>query len=140
MNKNSEIIDNLREKGIKVTPQRIAILNFLEGNKIHPCIEDIYNYVTKEYPTISLATVYNTMDMLEDINEVIKLKIGKDNKVNYDYDTLPHNHFYCKKCKKIYDLEYSFTKNIPEDIKGNKVEEVHAYFKGVCKKCFDQLN
>jgi Fur family transcriptional regulator, peroxide stress response regulator len=136
MPKNEVIINKLREKGIKVTPQRIAIINYLETNrKYHPSIEDIYTFVIREYPTISLATVYNTMDKLEEINEVVKLRVGEENKVNYDYDVSYHNHFFCKKCGQIYDIEEPLAFFDKNEINGHTIEEVHAYFKGKCKKC-----
>ncbi len=104
MNKKESIIAKLREKGVKVTPQRIAIIDYLEEFKNHPTAEDIYLAIIKNYPTISFATVYNTLDKLEEIDEIVKLKITDDNKVNYEYDYHPHHHFFCKKCKNIFSL------------------------------------
>lgn len=135
MNKKEEIILRLKQKGVKVTPQRIAIIDYLENAKDHPTAEDIYLAIIKNYPALSLATVYNTMEKLEDLDEVIKLKISKDNIVNYEYNHDPHYHFYCKKCKKIFDInmESEISKN--KNINGHKIEEFHGYFKGICKNC-----
>ena len=106
MSKINAIIKKLRYKNIKVTPQRIAIINFLEENKIHPTAEIIFKNIVKDYPSISLATIYNTLDKLIEINEISKLKISNDNKVNYENNLIPHHHFYCKKCKNIFDIKY----------------------------------
>ena len=135
MNKKESIILKLKQKGAKVTPQRIAIIDFLEKFKIHPTAEDIYLAIIKNYPTISLATIYNTMDKLEEIDEVIKLKISDDNIVNYEYKNDPHHHFYCKSCKKIFDINIECKISNTKKINGHKVEEVHGYFKGICKNC-----
>jgi Fe2+ or Zn2+ uptake regulation protein len=136
MNRINEIIKKLRVKNIKVTPQRIAIIKFLEENRVHPTAEIIYNNISKEYPSISLATVYNTLEKLEEINEISKLKIADENIVNYDINLNSHHHFYCKKCKNIFDIDIKcdyFKINI---IEGNHIEEAHGYFKGICKNCF----
>lgn len=135
MNKKKIIISKLRDHGVKVTPQRVAIIDYLEKNKIHPTAEDIYNSVINEYPSISLATVYNTLDKLEEIKQIIKIKIADENKVNYEYDFEPHYHFYCKLCKKIYDIDIPCEYSKKEEIEGHKIEEVHGYFRGICKNC-----
>jgi Fur family peroxide stress response transcriptional regulator len=135
MNKKDTIILKLKQKGVKVTPQRIAIINYLENVQSHPTAEDIYLKVVKDYPTISLATIYNTMEKLEEIDEVIKLKISKDNIVNYEYKNEPHHHFYCKKCNKIFDVNVECKISNSKNINGHKVEEVHGYFKGICVNC-----
>ncbi len=138
MNKKESIILKLKQKGVKVTPQRIAIINYLEEVKDHPTAEDIYLAIIKNYPTISLATVYNTLDKLEEINEITKLKISEDNKVNYEYDSLPHHHFYCKDCKKIFDIDVACEFSKKQYFDGHKIEEVHGYFKGLCKNCLNK--
>ncbi|MBI5598388.1 MAG: transcriptional repressor, partial [Deltaproteobacteria bacterium] len=55
-----ETIERYREKGLKLTPQRLAILEYLEGNTSHPTAEDIYRAIKRKHPTVSFATVYNT--------------------------------------------------------------------------------
>jgi Fur family peroxide stress response transcriptional regulator len=135
MAKKESIILKLRQKGVKVTPQRIAIINYLEDFKNHPTAEDIYHAIIKNYPAISLATVYNTLEKLEEIDEITKLKISDDNKVNYEYDQSPHHHFYCKACKKIFDIHVECEISKKQNFDGHKIEEVHGYFKGLCKNC-----
>ena len=130
-----KIIRKLKEKGVKVTPQRIAIIDYLENNYNHPTAEDIYDYIIKEYPSISLATIYNTLDKLEEIHEIVKLKINEDNIANYDYNLQPHQHFYCLKCKKIYDVNNIEKISSMNEIDGHKITEIHIYLKGFCKKC-----
>jgi Fe2+ or Zn2+ uptake regulation protein len=135
MSNINEIIIKLREKNIKVTPQRIAIINFLEENRIHPTAEIIFENIVKNYPAMSLATVYNTLEKLEEINEISKLKITEENIVNYDINLNNHHHFYCKKCKKIFDVDINCDYFKVKNIGGNLIEEVHGYFKGICKNC-----
>ena len=130
------VISKLREKGVKVTPQRLAILDYLERSHTHPSAEEIYSAIVKSYPAISVATVYNTLDMLVDLGQVIKLKIGED-RVNYEYNLMPHHHFYCKKCRRIYDIMVDCPIAKKTEVEGHKIEECHGYFKGVCQNCLE---
>jgi len=131
----NKIIETLKKKGVKVTPQRVAIIKYLENDNDHSSAEQIYSRIIKEFPAVSLATVYNTLEMLEEINMISKIKISDDNIVNYDYQKIPHHHFYCKKCKKIYDIEISCQIAQTKKFQGYIIEEVYGYFKGICKKC-----
>ncbi|MBN2546832.1 MAG: transcriptional repressor [Spirochaetes bacterium] len=131
----NDIIISLKKNGIKVTPQRLAIIKYLENDKDHSSAEQIYNHLIKDFPTISLATVYNTLEMLEEIKMINKIKISDENVVNYEYNKKMHHHFYCKKCKKIYDIEISCKIAELKEFKGYQIDEVYGYFKGICKKC-----
>jgi len=132
-----KIIDRYRGKGFKLTPQRIAILKFLEGNTNHPTAEDIFTEVKKKNPTISFATVYNTIQALKDRGEILEITIDPERK-HFDPNPDPHHHIICAKCKKIDDIfvDYSEALKLPEDVldrfspMGN-----HVDFYGVCKDC-----
>jgi Fur family peroxide stress response transcriptional regulator len=96
-------VAKLKEAGLRITPQRLAILSALDGNTFHPSATDIYNRVAKDYPAISLATIYNTLDALSKNGMLRELPITKD-KMNYDPDTSEHDHAYCAKCGRIFDV------------------------------------
>ena len=100
-------MEKYRHLNIKLTPQRIAILGFLDGNKSHPSAEDIYKAVSKEFPTMSFATVYNTLEALKSKDNILELKIDPAKK-RYDPDTTPHHHLICTKCKAIMDIFNDF--------------------------------
>jgi Fur family peroxide stress response transcriptional regulator len=135
-----ELVEKLREKGVKITPQRLAVLKFLENGQKHYTAEEIYQAICKEYPAISLATIYNTLDMLVEINEVTKLKISDDNVVNYEYNNSePHHHFYCKNCKKIVDIDIQCQIAQMKEYHGFMIDEVHGYFKGLCPECYKKV-
>ena len=76
---------------IRLTPQRLAILEYLEGNKSHPSASDIYKAVSKTHPMISFATVYNTLDSLKEKKQVLELFIDPQKK-RFDRNTSPTNH------------------------------------------------
>ena len=125
----------LKEIGLKVTPQRQTILRLLNGNRTHPSAEDIYHEIIKEYPGISFATVYNTLSKLAEAGEIQQLDIDPEKK-RFDPCLSPHGHFYCKVCKKIYDVgdALPFPK-VLHKISGHRIETIQINLKGVCKAC-----
>ena len=132
-----ELISKYREKGFKLTPQRLAILKFLDGNTGHPSAEDIYNSIKKIYPTVSFATVYNTLQALRDRGEVAEITIDFQKK-HYDPDLRPHHHIICTQCNKIADVfqDYSEALQLPYHIKDEfQATANHVNFYGICKKC-----
>lgn len=125
----------LKEIGLKVTPQRQAILKLLEGNQSHPSADKIYSKILKQFPGISFATVYNTLSKLVEAEEIRELDIDP-NKKRFDPRVTPHNHFYCKVCGKIYDLFYHSPLPLKiTKIDGHQVDVIQLNLKGVCKEC-----
>ena len=128
-------MEEYRHLNIKLTPQRIAILNYLKDNKLHPSAEDIYMAVKKEFPTMSFATVYNTLEALKNKGNVQELKIDSSKK-RYDPDCSRHHHLICTKCKNIVDIFKDFKLSLTDDFTegfdmlGNNIE-----FFGVCRDC-----
>ena len=129
-----EIVERLREKNIVLTPQRLAVMEFLNNNTTHPTADEIYNQLKKKYPAISLATVYKNLDVLKEAGEVKELTIIKE-KSFWDFKTEPHGHFFCRVCKRVFDIDFdhSVLKKIPES--GHAIENVEVYFYGVCSDC-----
>ena len=93
----------LRDKGFKVTPQRLAIYNYLSSTKAHPNAEMIFNELQPVYPTMSLATVYKTMEILREIGLVQILNVGEDS-FRYDAFTDNHAHVRCMSCGRVEDV------------------------------------
>ncbi|MBI5682413.1 MAG: transcriptional repressor [Deltaproteobacteria bacterium] len=132
-----ELIQKYRGKGLKLTPQRLAILKFLEGNTNHPTAEDIFRQIKKTYPTVSFATVYNTLEILKKKGEILEITIDWDRR-HYDPNTTMHHHIICVKCKTIGDVfeDYSEALLLPKYIVDEfKPVGNHIGFYGVCKKC-----
>lgn len=99
---NSSIIKALRGKGYKATPQRIAIGQFVLHNHTHPNAQRIYSEVKKVYPTVSLATIYKTVQILKEAGLIQELNLEKD-QARYDPNMKPHAHMVCFQCKNIKD-------------------------------------
>jgi len=128
------MIEN-KNKKLKMTPQRAAILKYLDGNKSHPSAEAIYEAVRKKYPMISFTTVYNTLQTLKDMDRVWELNIDDERK-RYDPNTNLHHHLICNNCKKIVDIHMDFPLEVPEElVQGYLVNGRHVEFYGLCPKC-----
>ncbi len=127
-------LEILKQKGLKLTPQRVGIVEFLDGNTSHPSANDIYRALVKKYPTMSLATVYNTLETLVEAGILQELSVTKD-KSNYDPDTSAHDHAYCSVCGAILDVPSvrDTTESIP--VKGFKVASVKKIYYGICREC-----
>ena len=127
----------LREKGFKVTPQRLAIYNMLAATKSHPNAEMIFNDLQVMYPTMSLATVYKTMEILQEIGLVQILNTGEDS-FRYDADTSDHPHVRCMKCGQVEDIENIDYRDFLQQVaQGTNYELMgqQFYFYGVCPAC-----
>jgi len=99
----SELIVKLHEKGFKkVTPQRLAICEFILSSKKHPTVEQIYETVQKKYPTLSIATVYQTLHLLTEIGMLQELGF-RSGISRYDPNTSPHINIVCQNCGNIQD-------------------------------------
>jgi len=138
MNMNN-IIERLRNRGLKPTSQRIAVLENLNGRRDHPTASDVYNDVVKKHPTISKATVYSTLKLLSEKGEIHELSIRKMGEACFDSILELHHHFLCRECKTIIDVYTNCREkcNIIKagEIDGKIVEEVQAYIYGLCADC-----
>ncbi|MEW6599715.1 MAG: transcriptional repressor [Nitrospirota bacterium] len=124
-----------KSKGIKLTPQRVAILEYLDGNKNHPSAEDIYEAVRRQFPMISFATVYKTLETLKQKCDILELTIDPQRR-RYDPDTKPHHHLICIRCKKIVDIEAEIPFAIPNEAKEQfEITGNHVEFYGICSDC-----
>lgn len=129
---NNEISE-LKTHGIRPLNHRVAVLEYLNKNKVHPTADDIYNGLKRTMASISRTTVYNVLHLLTD-KKVIKT-VGIDpQEMRYDANTTPHLHFKCEKCNKIYDI---FGATIPEISLEEEytINEVTVYLSGVCPSC-----
>lgn len=98
------IRDKLQEKGLKVTPQRVAIYEAVVKLNNHPTAENIIEYIKENYPNISVGTVYKVLDSLVENNLLKKVKTEKDI-MRYDAVLTHHHHLYCIETDRIEDYE-----------------------------------
>ena len=117
---------------LRRTKQREVILDILKESRNHPSAEEIYIKAKMFMPKISLSTIYRALKSLVNEGKIIEIKLQGENYSRYDYPLKEHQHFYCKKCKKIFDIDISLDVNF-EFL--HKVEEFRALFIGICQDC-----
>ncbi len=110
-----ELITFFREKGVKLTSQRLAICKFILSRKDHPTANQIYQTLKEEYPTISLGTIYKTLHLLKELGLLQELGFNEGS-IRYDPDMELHMNLVCSKCGKIYDYKTKNVKNLWESI------------------------
>lgn len=148
---NQEQFKNLlKQNGLKVTTQRVAILEVLNNRPgKHMTAEEIYDYVKKKYPEIGIATVYRTIQMLSELSLIDKLNLD-DGYVRYEINRKDrqqashhHHHLICLDCGNIYAFQDDLLETLEERIKENLGfivvdHEVKLY--GHCEKCLRHMN
>lgn len=135
MEQGKVIMERYKGIGLKLTPQRLAILQYLEGNKTHPSAEDVYENVSKKFPTMSLATVYNTLEALRLKGEILELTIDPEKK-RFDPDTGPHHHLICTGCRRVVDVHVDYSLVVPVDERMDfEITGSHVEFYGLCPDC-----
>ncbi len=130
-------IEALRNKGYKATPQRIAICRIALHSREHPTAQRIYDEVKKVHPTVSLATVYKTLQVLRDLDLIQELNLHQG-QTRFDPYIKPHINLICQQCGKIEDLDDPTAREISERVsvatkfKPNG-QRIDVY--GICQKC-----
>jgi Fur family peroxide stress response transcriptional regulator len=108
---DTSAIEALRSKGYKATPQRIAICRIALKSREHPSAQQVYDEVKRTHPTVSLATVYKTLELLRDLDLVQELDFPKG-QARFDPYRSPHINLICLKCGEITDLDDITAKEI----------------------------
>lgn len=129
----------LREKGISPSLQRLGIYRYLRGSKAHPRVEDIYQALSRDIPTLSRTTVYNTLGLLAEKGLARVLRI-EDTELRYDAEMVEHLHFKCIVCGMVLDvMDDALPKALDalghEALAGCVVRERQVYYQGLCRTC-----
>lgn len=131
-----ELCEVLRERGMKVTPQRRLIFELLQDHVEHPTAKDIYHSVREAMPDISPATVYHTLNDLVAMGEVTELDLG-EGKSRYDPCTDGHYHLVCLDCRGVVDIMRTSgdPKLLPGEASGYQIVRCDVVFYGYCPEC-----
>lgn len=132
-----QALDKLKMTGVRMTPQRHAILSYLLDSASHPTADDIYKALEDRFPSMSVATVYNNLKVFIEAGLVTELTYGDDSS-RFDANMDLHYHAQCEKCGKMVDFQYPPLTAVEEVaaaetgfvIRGHRLE-VH----GLCKEC-----
>lgn len=130
------LIKMLKEKDVQVTPQRVAIFEKLMGRTDHPSAESIYSELTHEFPSMTLVTVYNTLQKLESSGLCCKVN-PLHSAARYDGNMTAHMHLICSMCEKVLDVhEIPFTVDLPNWVADEfEVRNHTVTFFGLCRQC-----
>ena len=132
------ILTKLRQRDCRITPQRIAILKAFLQSQDHPGVDQIYTEVKENFPTTSLATVYKTVNLLKEIDEILEISFGEGGNRYDGNKPYPHPHLICTQCNKIIDPEVSLLNQLTTEAAntpGFNIESHQLEFFGVCPAC-----
>lgn len=131
------IID-LEVNPMKYSKQRESLLTLLRSTRSHPSADWLYENLRKEFPNISLGTVYRNLSVLVDNGDIIKIRTSS-NKEHFDGFTHDHSHFVCRRCSKILDVDIDGMEVVEQQAakKLNAEVDNHALvFYGICSNCY----
>jgi len=139
-----QLMARCRGRGVKLTPQRLAIFEYLGRHPGHPTAEEVYRDVLARYPTLSFATVYKTLELLAEMGEVRKVIVDELRR-RYDVNTEPHQHAVCRQCRRIVDIREDeigggellrqALKQVNLSAREFIVEGASVEFAGLCREC-----
>ncbi|HIX60264.1 MAG TPA: transcriptional repressor [Candidatus Blautia gallistercoris] len=127
-------------RALKYSRQRESIKKFVQSRYDHPTADTVYENIRLIYPNISLGTVYRNLSLLADLGELNRITTdgGAD---RFDGNTAPHNHFICRKCHKVIDLDMEAIDHIMDmaakNFKGT-IDSYTTYFHGLCEDCSEE--
>ena len=136
MKSPAELTELFRSRGLKVTPQRQRIFQVLHGSDVHPSAEAVFAAARESMPTLSLRTVYQTLNDLAAMGEIQLLDLGTGAS-RFDPTTEPHHHLVCTACGKVRDLHLEFTElDVPAARRsGFTIDSAEVVFRGLCETC-----
>lgn len=134
------IIQTLKSKGLRVTPQRFAVYANLLSRTDHPTVEQILTDLNKDFPVSSQATIYSSLQALREVGLVREVLL-QEGVSRYDANVQPHHHFCCQSCGAIEDIAWDTfqcieLKNLRPGLQGKTYE---VTVQGVCDRCNDEV-
>jgi len=133
-----ELVTKLRESTHRLTPQRLALVRLLAVSEGHPSASQLYEQMKNQFPTTSLATVYKTLNVLKEMNEVLELRFSGDDNHYDGHKPYPHPHLVCIHCQKIIDLEVSLAQSLIQEVAQSSGYQIIGHrldFYGLCPDC-----
>jgi Fe2+ or Zn2+ uptake regulation protein len=131
------MLADLRKAGLKMTPQRIALVQHFANDESHPTAQALFERLRPAFPSMSFATVYNTLDALAKAGLSSTLRLGQA--ARFDPNTTPHHHAVCDSCGEVRDVvdagEQEHAAPLPRDFRVRAVERI---YRGTCSTCSDR--
>ncbi len=133
-----EMLQKLRERRFRITPQRLAVLKILARSENHPSVDMIYEEVRRDFPTTSLATIYKTVTLLKELGQVLELGFPEGSNRFDGNEPSPHPHMICISCKKIVDPPLDSLSDLTSEAAqktGFNIVTHRLDFFGICPEC-----
>ncbi len=130
----AELTDSFRQRGLRITPQRVAVFEALQGSTGHPTAETIYRMVSADMPSISLRTVYQTLNDLTEMGEIKSLDLGVE-ATRFDPNIDDHHHLVCDECGLIADVYLDVSGLDLDDLDGFTPAKTRVFVSGRCRDC-----
>ncbi|MFW5966820.1 MAG: Fur family transcriptional regulator [Persicimonas sp.] len=142
-----EGLERLRARGCRLTPQRRAILAIFGNEPQHLTPQQVYDRLEDSVPSLSLATVYNTLELFEEV-DLVKRVVADDGQTYFDSTLQPHHHAVCSECGEIFDvciesdsldrlMKSSRSLHEADDGGQFRVEKAEIWLRGICADCQD---
>jgi Fur family peroxide stress response transcriptional regulator len=125
------------EHGLALTPQRLAIYQVLAGDDSHPGAEDIYRRIKPNLPSLSLGTVYRTLELFEEHGLVSRVHAFSD-QARFDANLEAHHHLVCVRCRRVIDFADTRLESLPvaeENLQGFRILGHRLHLVGLCTQC-----
>lgn len=130
-------IDECRQRGLKLTHQRLEIYKVLAATQKHPSAEEIHKMLVPSLPTLSLDTVYRTLLTFDRHGLITRVEV-LDDRARFDANLKVHHHMVCKKCRKTVDFYWPVIDDLetPAETEGwGRIESRHLELRGICQSC-----
>jgi Fur family peroxide stress response transcriptional regulator len=134
----TELTTALKQAGLRLTPQRLAICRFLAESRDHPTAAMIYDQLRPQYPSLSAMTVYNTLNTLARLGKVNVLGDCGDDQIHYDADVSPHINLACISCHRIMDISLPEVEALHYEVNrasGYQLLGARMMYYGLCPDC-----
>jgi Fur family peroxide stress response transcriptional regulator len=133
----NEMLALLKKRAFRLTPQRVELVRLIAVSAGHPSAAQLYTKIQEKFPTMSQATVYKTLALLKEMNQVLEINLRDDS--HYDGNRPgAHPHIICTKCNQIVDgeleIDHSLLKKL-EETSGYQIVRPQITFYGLCPNC-----
>ena len=134
-----DFLEVCHSSGLKATAPRLAVYRYLKATREHPDVDQVWNEVKKEIPTISRESVYRVLNDFAS-HGVIAILDRPDVVARYDVEPKRHDHFYCEKCGRFFDFEIRELPELVVPVAGNfgRINRAEIRVSGICNECLQQ--
>lgn len=136
--KRRGLLEILHEKGYRLTPQRMIVLEAVEASDDHISADEIYRQARSRYPYMNISTVYRTLELLTELGLASKTDLGGGRLCYHPLGRAHHHHLVCRKCGKVQDIDISVLHRLQDDIRARyefDAELEHMALFGICAAC-----